>query len=187
MDSKCTSKEFMGYKDPYSGEPLTVRLHVLPGGKVRYRIEGAHDVTAPRATFEEALSLWSRIDGVAGLRSPSKGFVCAYTGKLMSPVRTPGSARFRGGFCPLAFMERGDVLKVLAHLSGREAPQAEPEARIEAVREAPPAPCFHEEEPSDEALRRAGDALGKSRDAMESSGVAPAKRTMVTPGRKLRR
>lgn len=187
MDSICTSKEFTGFRDPYSGEPLAVRLFVMPGGRVRYRIEGAHDVGAPCATFEEALGLWSRVGGVAGIRDPAKGgFVCAYTGNVMVPVRTPGDARFKGGFRPVSFLKREEVLKTLAYISGRKAPSAG-ETRVEAVPEIPPAPRSHEEEPSDEALRRAGDALEKSRAAMESAGVAPARRTVVTPGRKLRK
>ena len=183
MDNVCTSHEFTGHTDPYSGEPLTVRLFVFTGGKVRYRVEGAYDAGTPYATFDEALGAWSRIGGVAGLRDPSKGgFVCAYTGSVMKPVHEPGACRFAGGFRPMRFLTRAEVLKVLAHLEGKDA--ALPAPRIEAVPETPPAPKFHDEhEPSDEALRRAGEVLEASRAAMERAGVAPAKRARVSGGR----
>lgn len=187
MDSICTSHEFTGHLDPYSGEPLTVRLFVFAGGKVRYRIEGAYDTGTPYATFDEALGAWSRIGGVAGLRNPSKGgFVCAYTGRVMKPVHEPGRCRFAGGFRPMRFLTRNEVLGLLAHLAGKDA--GSPPVRVEAVPETPPAPRFHDDhEPSDEALRRAGKALEASRSAMKRTGIAPAKRTLVTPGRTLKR
>lgn len=188
MDNACTSNEFTGHRDPYTGEPLTVRLFVLSGGKVKYRIEGAYDVSTRYPTFDAALAAWSRVNGVSGLRNPAKeGFVCAYTGVKMKPVVTPGEARFDRGFLPMRFLTRTEVLRILAYISGTEAVKTSGQ-RVEAVREAPPAPKFHDEhDPSDEALRRAGLALDASRDALERSGVAPAKRTVVTPGRKLRK
>jgi len=187
MDNVCTSSEFTGHRDPYSGDPLEVRLYVLQGGKVRYRIEGAHDVGEPRATFEECFALWSRVGGVAGLRDPSKGgFVCAYTGARMTPVHTPGACRFAGGFRPVKFITREEVLKVLAHISGKDAPKG-PAARLEAVPDAPPAPRYHDREPSEEAVRRAGQILEASAPALERSGAAPAKKVSVTVARKVRR
>jgi len=188
MDNICTSSEFTGHKDPYTGDPLTIRLYVLRGGRVRYRIEGAYDASTRYGTFDGALAAWSRVNGIAGLRNPAEaGFVCAYTGVRMTPVREPGACWFAGGFLPMWFLTRQKVLRILAHISGAEAPKPDG-ARVEAVPEVPPAPRFHDDhDPSDEALRRAGLALEASRDALEKSGVAPAKRTLVTPGRKLKR
>lgn len=169
MESICTAEEFKGRKDPYTGNPLTVMLYVLPGGTVRYRIEGGHDVAEPRRTMEEAVAAWTAKDGVSGMRNPEDGFVCAYTGATLRPVPEPGACRFAGGFSPGLFHTREEVLAAFAHIDGRPAPAAP--ARAEAVPDTPPPPKYGGHEPSDDAFERAESLVST---AKRTIGVAPA-------------
>lgn len=183
MQNKCTSKEFAGRRDPYTGDPLEVWLHVMPGGNVLYRFAGGYDVAAPHPTMEGAVSDWSRVDGIVGARSSAGGFVCAYTGRMLRPDATPGAACFAGGFSPQCFHTRDEVLAVIRHLDGRDAPG--PDARVDAVFETPPAPRFHGIEATDEAARRAEGLVGEAKHLLGAAPASPV--SMHVPGKSGRR
>lgn len=170
METICTSDEFTGRRDPYTGAPLTVKLYVLPGGAVRFRVEGGYDVTAPCPTMEAAVAAWSMKDGVSGMRDPAKGgFVCAYTGAAMEPRKVPGGYAFSGGFSPELFHTRDEVLAAFAHLDGRPAPA--PSVRIEAVPDPPPPPRYHGHDLSDDTMSRAESLVESAKSKL---GVAPS-------------
>jgi hypothetical protein len=119
MDSICTSKDFTGFTDPYTGTTLQVRLVVVKGLGVRYQVEGAYSVATPYATRRDAVTAWSRINGVVGLRDPSKGFVCAYTGKIITPYNDSEGHKFMGGFQPELLRTRDEVLSILNKMAGK--------------------------------------------------------------------
>lgn len=183
MESICTAEEFKGRKDPYTGNPLTVKLYVLPGGDVRYRIEGGHDVAEPKGTMEEAVAAWTAKDGVSGMRDPADGFVCAYTGAKLRPVPESGACRFAGGFSPGLFHTRDEVLAAFAFLDGK--PVQATTARVEAVHDAPPAPRYGGHEPSDDAFERAESLVGTAKRTLGVSPAAPV--SMHVRGRRRRR
>ena len=184
MDAICTADEFVGHKDPYTGEPLAIRLYVFPKGVTRYRIENGYDVSTLYPDMETATSMWSRKDGVMGLRDPSvDGFTCAWTGKRLTPMETDGQHGFSGGFCTRLFRTREDLLDALAKMEGTSV-QHERESRIEAVCETPPPPKYHEHDLSDDTLGRAESLVETAKRVL---GVAPATPVSMSVPKKPRR
>ena len=114
--------------------------------------------------------MWSRVDGVSGMRDPSGGFICAYTGRRLTPDGSGGTFGFAGGFSPQLFHSRQEILQVFAHLDGKDAPS--PDAvRVEAVRDTPPPPKYHGHDLSDDTLARAESLVGSAKKLI---GVDPA-------------
>lgn len=182
MEAKCESEEFRGRRDPYTGDPLTVFLRVLPGGRVMYRIEGGYDVAQGYPTMEEASAAWSRVDGVSGMRDPARGgYVCAYTGRPLRPDSSGGTYGFAGGFSPQLFHSRDEVLAVFAHLDGKPAPQP---VRVEAPRETPPPPECHGHEPSDDTLARAESLAGLAKKLVGAELASPVSMSAARKGRR---
>lgn len=170
MESICTAKEFTGHRDPYTGALLTVRLYIYPFGP-RYRVEGGYDTATRYGSMERAASAWSMKDGVLGVRSPADGgFVCAYTGRRLTPRHEGDAYWFEGGFSMTRFYTRDELLAAFAALEGRPAPEPS-EARVEAPVDAPPPPEFYGHEPSDDAFEHAEEVVDSAKRLL---GAAPA-------------
>lgn len=157
MTSICTSRDFVGFKDPYTGEPLQVVIVVSRLG-VRYQVKGAYSLMTPYKTRAEAVSAWSRVDGVVGLRNPSGGFFCAYTGKPIVPYVDEEGHKFSGGFIPEQLRTRDEILKILNHTAGREYVGTNSQ-RVDAVTEQPPLPRSQAPDINEYAERAAANTL----------------------------
>ena len=173
MDTICTSSEFCGRKDPYTAKDLRVFMYVLPGGDVRYRIEGGYDVATPYPSMESACEAWSMKDGVLHGRQPEGGvFRCAYTGQPLRSVGGQGSFRFAGGFSPGMFHTREEILAAFAYLDGKPAPHVA--SRVEAPPpETPGAPRFHEHDISDDTVARAEELVGSAKRLLGADPSSP--------------
>jgi hypothetical protein len=158
MDNICTAKEFVGFSDPYTGGTLQVRLVVVKGLGVRYQVEGAYSVSTPHATRRDAVTAWSRINGVVGLRDPSKGFICAYTGKTITPYNDGEGHRFKGGFQPELLRTRDEVLSILNKMAGKVY-TPEPRERVTKPAEAAPISCSQGPDVSEYAEHAAAEVL----------------------------
>lgn len=165
MTSICTSRDFVGFKDPYTGTPLQVVLVVSKLG-VRYQVRGAYSLMTPYKTRSEAVSAWSRVDGVVGLRDPSNGFFCAYTGKPIAPYTDGEGHKFSGGFIPEQLRTRDEILKILNRVAGRDYAGSALQ-RVDVVPERPPLPRSQAPDINEYAERAAADTL-------YDNGVRPA-------------
>lgn len=157
MTSICTSRDFVGFKDPYTGAPLQVVLVVSKLG-VRYQVSGAYSLLTPYKTRSEAVSAWSRVDGIVGLRDPSNGFFCAYTGEPIVPYTDEEGHKFSGGFIPEQLRTRDEILKILNRVAGRVYAGSAPQ-RVDAVPERPSLPRSQAPDINEYAERAAANTL----------------------------
>lgn len=164
VDVVCTAPEFKALRCPYTGDPLEVRMLVVPGSPPRFHAPDAYSPAIPRPTPDEAYRLWNRVDGVEGLKSDTP-VVCAYTGVPLSPAHCPDGYFFNGGFDPRMFHSREGFLR-LASSRGGVSPRSGADSRVEAVPPdmTPEKPRKTDTDPTDEALHIAEKVLEKHRD-----------------------
>lgn len=171
----CTSEEFAGLTNPYTGEPLRVKMVIAQGGVVFFHDPDTYSTTQPFGSVAEAHRQWSRVDGVFGCRPDGEPAKCAYTGELLTP-RDDGS--YSGGFDPTVFHTREEFLYFATMRDGKSkypAPGTTPRTRVISVAEKPPMSATHEPGYVDGALEAAGDALA-------ASGVDLPRRCTVVSG-----
>lgn len=133
MTVKVTSDLFKGLRNPYTGEPMEVEMTVNPGRDPLFRSPGTYSTGEVFATRDECLDAWNRKDGVAGLRTggPVK---CAYTGAVLSFVKTTTGWRLSGGFDPHMFHSRDEFLRLATMRDGvSDRPPPESPVRVTAV------------------------------------------------------
>lgn len=164
VDVVCTAPEFKALRCPYTGDPLEVRMLVVPGSPPRFHAPDAYSPAIPRPTPDEAYRLWNRVDGVEGLKS-GKPVTCAYTGKVLSATSGPDGHAFAGGFDPRMFHSREDFLRLASSRDGVTSWEGT-DARVEAVPPdmSPEKPRDIDTDPTDEALHIAEGVLRKHRD-----------------------
>lgn len=164
VDVVCTADEFKDLRCPYTGEPLEVRMLIVPGQPPRFHAPSAYSPAEPCSSPEEAYRRWNRVDGVEGLKSDTP-VVCAYTGAPLSPAHCPDGYFFNGGFDPRMFHSREDFLR-LASSRGGVSSWSGTDSRVEAVPPdmTPEKPREIDTDPTDEALHIAEKVLEKHRD-----------------------
>jgi hypothetical protein len=175
MTSICTAKDFVGFRDPYTGGPIQVVLVVSSLG-VRYQVKGAYSLMTPYGKRSDAVAAWSRVGGVVGLRSPSEGFRCAYTGNVVTPYLDDEGHRFAGGFIPEQLRTRDELLRILNKMSGKEYRCTDP-CRVDPVRESAPMARSYAPDVHEYAERAAADTL-------YDNGVRPATKVSLAGPRK---
>ena len=138
MVVRCEGEAFRGLRNPYTGEPVEVEM-ALSGGRAMFRAAKKTYATSDEfPTYQEARAMWSRIDGVIGVKPPSAPVVCAYTGRPLVPVKTAsGGYRFSGGFDPNMWAPRDAFLAAMRGVPHTAPMRAEPVVRTERRRRAP--------------------------------------------------
>lgn len=172
MDSECTAEEFAAIVNPYTGDRIVTHL-VMVGHVPKFYAPDTYSPQSARcATAADAVSMWTRVDGVAGARDPARGISCAYTGEPLKLCRDDRGWFLGGGFDPTILHPREEYLRC-AKSRGR-LPAPAPDARVEAVPERVPAP-----------LSRPARELDRAIEAAESSlhavGVRPSQSTVSVP------
>ena len=104
-----TAPAFRGIKNPYTGEPVKVRMLVPKTGKPLFFAPDDYSVRDRYPTRREAVFAWNRVDGVGGMKD-NQPFRCAYTGETLRPVSNGAQAWFEGGFDPHLLRSREEFL-----------------------------------------------------------------------------
>lgn len=109
MIVECDARAFSDLRNPYTGEPFKVVMLVTGAGEPLFRAEGSYSTADARPTSEQALSDWSRVDGVSGLRDISR-LRCAYTGDPLGMSHDDEGFHLTGGFNPGQFRPREEFM-----------------------------------------------------------------------------
>lgn len=106
---EVTSPEFSGLTNPYTGEPLGVKMMVPKSGAPLFFAPDTYSTTDRFPSRAEMVAAWNRVDGRSGLKD-GRAFVCAYTGLPLRPKSNGEQAWFEGGFDPHRLMSRAEFL-----------------------------------------------------------------------------
>lgn len=170
----CTGRAFRGLRDPYTGEPLVVKMVALRTGEARFFAPGAYSPRERFATRAEAHARWMTAEGIEGVRR-GQPIVCAYTGERLVPAHDAAGFYFDGGFDPRVPRSRDEFLyyaTMRGGVSRYERPGAP--SRVSAVHERPDRQVLSHEAPMLEG------SLERAEAAMKKSGFAPQRKTRVS-------
>ena len=117
MTTKVTSDDFANLKNPYTGDPLAVQMTIVPGRDPMFSCPDTYSTSDVYPSKEECIVAWDRKDGISGLRT-NQPIRCAYTGEILSPVKTALGWKFAGGFDPHMFYTRDEFLRLATMRDG---------------------------------------------------------------------
>ena len=103
-----TSREFDGIRNPYTKEPMRVKMVVGCGPEPLFHAPDTFTTNDLQDTPKRLYELWSRVDGRQGIRSGAPK--CAYTGESMTVAEFDGGYHFIGGFNPRVLRTREEFL-----------------------------------------------------------------------------
>ena len=105
----CTSKDFAGLKNPYTGEDMVVKMMTCPDGRCLFAAPDTYSTAGFEAGPKEAYQRWATSEGFEGVRV-GKPIQCAYTGESLSIEKTESGVHYLGGFDPCMFRPRAEFL-----------------------------------------------------------------------------
>lgn len=173
----CTSTEFDGLTNPYTGSPIKTKMVITLDGNAFFYAPDTYSTSQVFDSMAEAHRNWSCVNGVAGCRPDGVPAKCAYTGEVLEPH----DGCYLGGFDPTSFHTREEYLYYVTMRDGKSKyPKPGSDARVTKPAEFTPVSTTHAPEYVDGALEEAEKALHKS-------GVKLQKKTTVTAGINLKR
>ena len=155
----CTGEAFRGIADPYTGEPLRVKMLVTKSSP-RFFAPAAYSPCVRYGTAKAAYDAWARKDGIAGARK-GREIRCAYTGELLTPMHDETGYWFDGGFDPRRFWSREEFLRYARMRDGESPVPAGPADRVLPAR-TEPVPLARAAEPGQEALDIAASVAARA-------------------------
>lgn len=108
MDYNCSGPVFDSLVNPYSGDPLRVKMFVV-GGRVLFSSPAAYSTADRFPTAHDAYRAWNRVNGVEGLKD-GQPIVCAYTGATLNLKHDEDGWYYDGGFDPHVLLPRQKFL-----------------------------------------------------------------------------
>lgn len=159
----CTGSAFRGLVNPYTGEPMKVKMVVRTGAEPLFFAPDTYDTAKRQPSSSAALDRWSRVDGIAGLRNsvPPK---CAYTGGTLTFASDSDGAWFKGGFNPSHLHTRDEFLYKATMRDGKPSRPAPSSVRATPVAEDVKVKS-HAKDVSQAAIDLAGESVSKARKA----------------------
>lgn len=124
MIVECNAERFAALRNPYTGEAIKVLMLVTGTGVPMFKADRTYSTYDACKSSEEAFNLWSRVNGVAGLRS-IEDLRCAYTGEKLGITRDDEGFRLTGGFDPNRFYP-GEQFMYYATMRDGKATRPEP-------------------------------------------------------------
>ena len=170
MTVKCSADRFRGIVNPYTGEPVEVKMVVRAQGAPLFFAPDTYSTSDFFPTAQQAIDMWDRVDGVGGMK-PRTAMKCAYTGEDLHVEEVPGVGfHLVGGFNPKALVADEELLYRLTMRDGkatRPAPKA-PARVAPAAERAEHAPGEGDEalEPTDEAREVAEKVVMAHKDSL---------------------
>lgn len=113
-----TAEKFRGLKNPYTGEPIVVKMLVPEHGSPMFFAPDTYSTAKPTPSVPELVHAWDRVDGVGGMKDRTK-LTCAYTGETLRIVETSAGFFFEGGFNPGRLMSDEEFLKFATMRDGK--------------------------------------------------------------------
>lgn len=162
-----TSRDFEGLVNPYTGEPMRVKMVVGCGPEPLFHAPDTFSTNDLQKSTNRLYELWSRVNGRQGLRSGIPK--CAYTGEPLTVAEFDGGYHFIGGFNPKVLMPRD---KFLYYATMRDGKAVRPEPSPVNIRLTKPGETV---KPSDSQKRHAEsvtpdvsqDAIDLAQDQIE--------------------
>ena len=170
----CTGAAFKGLTNPYTGEPLVVKMITTKSGTPKFFAPKTYSTYTRFGSKKLAYDNWAKSEGIEGVRK-GQPIVCAYTGEQLVPKNDETGCYFDGGFDPRRFYTREEFLYYATMRNGvsKYAKPGEPK-KVMIVREKPDRQILSHEPPMLEG------SLEIAEDAMKKSGFAPQKKTKVS-------
>ena len=119
---ECHSSVFDGVKNPYTGEPIVVKMMVPATGEPLFFAPDTFSPAEPVGSKAQAMENWDRVDGVYGLKE-GRPVRCPYTGKMLHMEHDAYGYRLEGGFDPHQFRPRAEFLYFLHMRDGVPDPE----------------------------------------------------------------
>ena len=124
-----TSRDFEGIVNPYTGEPVRVKMVVGCGPEPLFHAPDTFSTNDLQESTRRLYELWSRVGGRQGLRTGAPK--CAYTGEPMTVAEFDGGYHFVGGFNPKVLMTRDEFLYYATMRDGKATrPRPKPTCRV---------------------------------------------------------
>lgn len=189
MDYNCSGPVFDSLVNPYSGDPLRVKMFVV-GGRTLFSSPSAYSTSDRFPTAVDAYRAWNRVNGVEGLKD-GQPIVCAYTGEALNLRHDEDGWYYDGGFDPHVLLPRQRFLHFATMRAGKTEVSAEEPGRVDMpARVGKPTENMkrhadkNRTELHDDTVKAAEDIMTKYRDVLEPG---PAKVSMHVPGKRRRR
>ncbi len=161
----CTGAAFTGLKNPYTGEPIVVKMVIRENAEPLFFAPDTYDTAKRQPSSKTAYENWNCVDGVFGLRGTGRP-VCAYTGKPLQFKSDEDSCWFVGGFNPTHMHTRDEFLKFVTMRGGKPTREVAPLSQRVTPAKADPAPMpkSHEVQITDTAMSEVGKLVKKARE-----------------------
>lgn len=171
-----TSEKFRGLVNPYTGEPIQVKMLIPESGRPLFFAPDTFTHAKHYPTVAQALDAWDCENGVTGIK-PRSSLRCPYTGEGLTIEHDVAGYWLRGGFDPCRLWSDAEFLYYATMRNGvSKYPKPAQDSRVTAPPETPDEmPESREDpvEPTDEARRVAESVVDQFKDkvGMKGSGT----------------
>ena len=113
-----TSSKFNGLVNPYTGEPIKVKMMIPDSGKPLFFAPDTFTHATHYQTAKEAIDAWDRENGVQGVKNRSC-LRCPYTGEPLTVQQDVAGFFLSGGFDPHRFRSDDEFVYYAAMRDGK--------------------------------------------------------------------
>lgn len=183
---ETTAEKFRGLVNPYTGEPIKVKMSVPPTGRPLFFAPDTYSHARHYPTAKEAIDAWDCENGVTGVKDRSC-LVCPYTGQPLTVRHDVAGYYLEGGFDPRRLVSDDEFL-YYATMRGGHTDRPAPASRTRVEHVEPDGGHVAGEgdeplEPTDEARKVAEEVVMAHKDSV---GLKSEK-TVVSMSRKGKR
>lgn len=179
----CTAEKFRNLVNPYTGEPVEVKMLLRDNGGPLFFAPDTFSTTDYYPSVAELINSWDRVNGLGGTKSRDV-IRCAYTGEPLRIEENVAGFHFVGGFSPRALTTDDEFLYYATMRNGvpiMKKPNSV--SRVTAMPEQPeemPKVLSDEVRATDEALHIAEKVVNEFKDPLGMKN----ERTVVSMSKK---
>ena len=131
-----TANGFRDLKNPYTGEPMRVKM-LVGAGEPKFFCPDTYSTAERFKDGRTMYNMWCRTDGVLATKV-GEPIRCAYTGEFLVPAEDAGGHYFTGGFDPRIPRTKQQFLHFAWMRNGESPyPETADAARVDPVAEKP--------------------------------------------------
>jgi hypothetical protein len=132
-----TASKFNGLVNPYTGDPIKVKMMIPDSGKPFFFAPDTFTHAAHYPTAKEAIDAWDRDNGIQGVKDRSC-LLCPYTGESLTVRQDVAGFFLSGGFDPRRFWTDDEFVYFASSRMGKtDYPKPGALVRVESVPERP--------------------------------------------------